>query len=119
MSDDQRFVLETLNKCEFDDSNKIITDFKEIVKKQITDKNKLIAAFQFGSYIAKEVEKYGKEAMQTDLAFTEDVLLTENLELIKKLTRTTIINVLPFVETAKPKGLKQSPIPGSPVYYCE
>lgn len=57
--------------------------------------------------------------MQIDLAFTEDVLLNENLDLIKKLTRTTSITVLPFVEASKPKGVKQSPIPGSPIYYCE
>ncbi len=119
LSDDQRFVLEVLNISEFDESNKITSDYKALIKEKITDKQKQIQAFQFGSYIAKEVEKYGKEAMQIDLSFKEDTLLNENLDLIKKLTSTSNIAIVPFIEEKKPKGVKQAPIPGSPVFICE
>ncbi len=74
---------------------------------------------QFGSFIAKEVEKYGKEAMQIDLAFTEDILLENNLDFIKKLTNTKNISFIPFAEETKPIGLKIAPIPGNPVFQCE
>ncbi len=51
LSEDQKFILEVLNISEFDDSNKIISDFKLIIKEKITNKQKLISAFQFAVWI--------------------------------------------------------------------
>ena len=118
LSEDQLLVLTILNKSEFDDSNKLLSDFKPELREKISDNKRQISAFQFGSYIAKEVEKYGKEAMQIDLGFTENDILEENLELIKNLTKTKLIKILPFDDKTKPKGVKQAPIPGKPIYYC-
>lgn len=57
--------------------------------------------------------------MQMDLAFSEEGILNENLDLIKSLTRTTNISIIPFDEKNKPKGIKQAPIPGVPVFQCD
>ena len=119
LSEDQKYVLSVLNQSEFDESNKIVSDFKSIIKEKITDKQKQISAFQFGAYIAKEVEKYGKEAMQLELGFTEEAVLNENIELIKKVTNTSNIKIVSYSDNTKPKGMKQAPIPGSPVFHCE
>lgn len=108
-----------MNNCEFDDSNKIVSNYKAILKEKISDQKKLISAFQFGAYITKEVEKVGKEAMNTDLGFSEVDLLNENIELIKVLTKTTTINVVPFTEQTKLKGVKNTPIPGKPIFFCD
>ncbi len=113
------YVLSVLNSCEFDDSCKIVTDYKAILKEKISDQKKLISAYQFGAYITKEVEKVGKEAMNTELGFSEIELLNENLDLIKTLTKASSIKVVPFTEETKLKGHKNAPIPGKPIFYCD
>jgi len=97
----------------------VVSDWKEEIKKQIKDQKRVIGAFQFGSYIAKEVEKYGSEAMQLKLPFSEVELLNENLELIKLLTKTSKISILEFNDKTKPKKVKTNPIPGKPILFCE
>lgn len=119
LNDDQRLVLEILNKCEFDDENKIITNYKPLIAEQITDQRRQISAYQFGAFITKEVEKYGKEAMQVDLVFSEEEVLNENLELIKKLTNSSNVKVVPYDEKTKPKSMKNAPLLAKPVFICD
>lgn len=119
LNDDQRLVLDILNQCEFNNENKIITNYKNSISNQITDQKRLISAYQFGAFITKEVEKYGKEAMQVDLAFSEEELLNDNLELIKKLTNSSNIKIVPYDEKTKPKTMKNAPLLAKPVFICD
>lgn len=119
LNEDQRLVLNILNQCEFNNENKIITNYKNSISNQITDQKRLISAYQFGAYITKEVEKYGKEAMQVDLAFSEEELLNDNLELIKKLTNSSNIKIIPYDEKTKLKTMKNAPLLAKPVFICE
>lgn len=119
LNEDQKLVLDILNQCEFNNENKIITNYKNNISNQITDQKRLISAYQFGAYITKEVEKYGKEAMQVDLAFSEEELLNDNLELIKKLTNSSNIKIIPYDEKTKPKTMKNAPLLAKPVFICE
>lgn len=108
-----------MNKCEFDDENKITTNYKPLIAGHITEQKRQISAYQFGAFITKEVEKYGKEAMQIDLVFSEEDVLNENLELIKKLTNSSNVKVVPFDEKTKPKSMKNAPLLAKPVFICE
>lgn len=119
LSEDQKLVLDVLKSSEFDESNKIITDFRAELKKTMTDQKRWISASTFGAFIAKEVEVYGFEAMNTDLGFSEVELLEQNSSLIQNLTKVCSIKVVAFDENTKLKGVKSSPIPGKPIFFCE
>lgn len=118
LNEDQKLVLEILNKCEYD-NDKIVTNFKSLIAEEIKDQKRQISAFQFGSYISKEVEKFGKEAMQVEILFSEEEVLLDNIELIKKLTNCSNLKIIPFNEETKPKSMKNSPLLGKPVFICE
>lgn len=120
-STEQKKVYEILRESEFDDNNKIITDYKKIIMKEMekTDANLRTLTLQFASFIVKEIETYGTQVLSTELAFDELQAIRDNLSMMKKLTRTTNIEILEFSDKNKPKGAKSPAIPGKPLVMCD
>ena len=74
---------------------------------------------EFAAFKAKEVEAYGQEALNEKLQFNEEEVLKNNVELFKKLTGIKEISFVEFDEKNKPKGCKDTAIPGKPLYIQE
>lgn len=114
---EQHRVYEILEKAEYADNNKIITDYKQIIRKEmekLPDSLRTIT-LQFASFIVKEVETYGMEVLSHELPFNELQALKDNMSLINKLTKTTNIEIVEYSDKNKPKGAKTVAIPGKPL----
>ena len=57
--------------------------------------------------------------MNEELKFNEEEVLKNNIELFKKLTGLKDIEFVEYDEKNKPKGCKDSAIPGKPLYIKE
>ena len=71
---------------------------------------------EFASFKAKEVENYGKEALEDHLQFNEEEVLKNNIELFTKLTKVSEIEVVEFNEGNKPKNMRDNAMPGKPLF---
>lgn len=118
---EQKKVYEILKAAEYDDSNKIITDYKKIIMKEMekADANLRTLTLQFASFIVKEIETYGSQVLQNELPFDELEAIKENMNLIKKLTKTSNIEIVEYSDKNKPKGAKTVAIPGKPLIHAE
>jgi len=118
---EQKKVYEILKAAEYDDSNKIITDYKKIIMKEMekADANLRTLTLQFSSFIVKEIETYGSQVLQNELPFDELEAIKENMSLIKKLTKTSNIEINEYSDKNKPKGAKTVAIPGKPLIHAE
>ena len=123
----QKDVLGFLRKQTYDENNKIISlDEKgnpkyknEILADTNIDKNSKKNMLEFAAFKAKEVETYGQEALNEELQFNEEEVLKNNVELFKKLTGIKEISFVEYDEKNKPKGCKDTAIPGKPLYLQE
>ena len=123
----QKEVLGFLRKQTYDENNKITSlDEKgsplyknEILADTKIDKNSKKNMLEFAAFKAKEVEAYGKEALNEELQFNEEEVLKNNVDLFKKLTGLKEIEFVEYDEKNKPKGSKDSAIPGKPIYIQE
>ena len=70
---------------------------------------------EFAAFKIKEVESYGLEALNEKLEFNEEEVLNNNAELFKKLAKLEEIEIAEYNETNKPKGCKDTAIPGKPL----
>ena len=116
-----------LCKKKYDENNKIIsldekgnpTYKNEILADNKIDKNAKKNMLEFASFKAKEVEASGQEALNEELKFNEEEVLKNNIELFKKLTGIKDIEFVEYDEKHKPKGCKDTAIPGKPLYIQE
>ena len=69
---------------------------------------------EFASFKAKEVENYGKEALEAHLQFNEEEVLKNNIELFTKLTKVS--EIVEFNEGNKPKNMRDNIMPGKPLF---
>ena len=74
---------------------------------------------EFAAFKAKEIENFGKEVLNENLQFNEEEVLNNNVELFKKLTGVKEIEITLFDEKNKPKGIKDTAMPGKPIYIQE
>jgi len=118
---EQKKVYEILKAAQYDDNYKIITDYKKIIMKDMekSDSNLRTLTLQFASFIVKEIETYGNQVLQNELPFDELEALKDNFNLIKKLTKTSNIEIIEYTEKIKPKGAKTIAIPGKPLIHAE
>ena len=123
----QKEVLGFLRKQTYDENNKIISlDEKgaplyknEILSDEKIDKNSKKNMLEFAAFKAKEIENFGKEVLNENLQFNEEEVLNNNVELFKKLTGVKEIEITQFDEKNKPKGIKDTAMPGKPIYIQE
>ena len=123
----QKEVLGFLRKQTYDENNKIISlDEKgaplyknEILSDEKIDKNAKKNMLEFAAFKAKEIENFGKEVLNENLQFNEEEVLNNNVELFKKLTGVKEIEITLFDEKNKPKGIKDTAMPGKPIYIQE
>ena len=123
----QKEVLGFLRKQTYDENNKITSlDEKgsplyknEILSDANIDKNSKKNMLEFAAFKAKEVEAYGKEALNEELQFNEEEVLKNNADLLKKLTGLKEIEFVEYDEKHKPKGCKDNALPGKPLYIQE
>ena len=123
----QKEVLGFLRKQTYDENNKITSlDEKgsplyknEILSDANIDKNSKKNMLEFAAFKAKEVEAYGKEALNEELQFNEEEVLKNNADLLKKLTGLKEIEFVEYDEKHKPKGCKDTAMPGKPLYIQE
>ena len=119
----QKEVLGFLRKQTYDENNKIISlDEKgaplyknEILSDEKIDKNSKKNMLEFAAFKAKEIENFGKEVLNENLQFNEEEVLNNNVELFKKLTGVKEIEITLFDEKNKPKGIKDTAMPGKPI----
>ncbi len=118
---EQKKVYEILQAAQYDDSHKIITDYKKIIMKEMekADASLRTLTLQFASFIVKEIETYGSQVLQAELPFDELEALKENMNLIKKLTKTSNIEIVEYSDKIKPKAAKTVAIPGKPLIHAE
>ena len=88
----------------------------EILSDDKIDKNSKKNMLEFASFKAKEVEAYGQEALNEKLQFNEEEVLKNNVELFKKLTGIKDIEIMEYDDKNKPKGCKDTAMPGKPLY---
>ena len=123
----QKEVLGFLRKQTYDENNKIISlDEKgaplyknEILSDEKIDKNSKKNMLEFAAFKAKEIENFGKDVLNENLQFNEEEVLNNNVELFKKLTGVKEIEITLFDEKNKPKGIKDTAMPGKPIYIQE
>ena len=123
----QKEVLGFLRKQTYDENNKITSlDEKgsplyknEILADTKIDKNSKKNMLEFASFKAKEVEAYGQEALNEKLQFNEEEVLKNNADLFKKLAGVKEIEFVEYDEKNKPKGCKDTAMPGKPLYIQE
>ena len=123
----QKEVLGFLRKQTYDENNKIISldekgaplYKKEILSDEKIDKNSKKNMLEFAAFKAKEIENFGKEVLNENLQFNEEEVLNNNVELFKKLTGVKEIEITLFDEKNKPKGIKDTAMPGKPIYIQE
>ena len=72
---------------------------------------------EFASFLIKEVENNGLQALSDKLDFNEENVLNENIEIIKNLTKVNNIEIEEYNENNKSKGNKDSAIPGKPIVF--
>jgi leucyl-tRNA synthetase len=126
-SSSQKTVLECLRKQTFDENNKIISldekgnpNYKnEILSNNTIDKNLKKNMLEFASFKLKEVEQFGLEALDENLKFNEEEVLKENIDLFKKLAKLKEIEIVEYSDNIKPKGIRDSAIPGKPIFVKE
>ena len=120
----QKEALNLLRKENYNEKNKIISlDEKgnpkyktEILSDNKLDKNVKRNMLEFAAYKIKEVEAIGLGALNETLKFKEEEVLTQNVELFKKLARLKDIEFLEYNEKDKPKNSKETAIPGKPLF---
>jgi len=123
----QKLVLEFLKKQTYDENNKITSldekgnpNYKnEILSDNKFDKNSKKNMLEFASFKVKEVEQFGLEALNENLKFNEEEVLKENVELFKKLAKLKEIEIAEYNDNIKPKGIRDSAIPGKPIFIKE
>ena len=123
----QKIVLEILRNQKFDENNKIISfDDKnnqkyknEILESEKIDKNLKKNMLEFASFKVKEVELYGKEALNENLSFNEEDILKSNIDLFKKLSKLEQIEFIQYQDNLKSDISKDSAIPGKPIFIIE
>ncbi len=123
----QKEVLGFLRKQTYDENNKITSlDEKgsplyknEILADTKIDKNSKKNMLEFASFKAKEVEAIGQEALNEKLQFNEEEVLKNNVDLFKKLAGVKEIELAEYDEKNKPKGCKDTAMPGKPLYIQE
>ena len=126
-SSSQKTVLECLRKQTFDENNKIISldekgnpNYKnEILSNNTIDKNLKKNMLEFASFKLKEVEQFGLEALDENLKLNEEEVLKENIDLFKKLAKLKEIEIVEYSDNIKPKGIRDSAIPGKPIFVKE
>jgi leucyl-tRNA synthetase len=120
-SNEQKKVYDILKQANYDDNNKILTDYKKIIMEDMknSEANLRTLTLQFASFIVKEIETYGSQVLSNELPFDELEALKDNMNLIKKLTKTTNIDIVEYSDKNKPKGAKTVAIPGKPLVHCE
>jgi hypothetical protein len=111
-------VYEILKSAEYEDT-KIITDYRKPIIAEIEKPELRTITLQFASFIVKEIETYGFDVLNSELSFNEFDALTDNMNLIKKLTKASNIKVEEYDEKKKPKSIKTIAIPGNPIIYGE
>lgn len=74
---------------------------------------------EFASFKAKEVELYGKEALNENLIFNEEEILINNIELFKKLSKMEQTEFIQYQEDKKPPASKDLAIPEKPLFVIE
>jgi leucyl-tRNA synthetase len=118
---EQHRVYEILETAEYADSNKIVTDYKQIIRKEMEKSPDALRTItlQFASFLVKEVETYGMDVLSHELPFNELQALKDNMTLINKLTKATNIEIVEYTEKTKPKGAKTVAIPGKPLISAE
>ena len=122
-NENQKIILDILRKQKYDENNKLINTDKlnPLYKKQIAetlknnDKKELGNFLEFASFLIKEVENYGLDALDEKLQFDEEKVLNENIEILKSLAKVDNIQLEEYNENNKPKGNKESAIPGKPI----
>ena len=126
-SSSQKKVLESLRKQTYDENNKIISldekgnpNYKnEILSDNSIDKNLKKNMLEFASFKVKEVEQFGLDALDENLKFNEEEVLKENVDLFKKLAKLKEIEIVEYSDNIKPKGIRDSAIPGKPIFIKE
>jgi len=121
----QKEVLNILKKETYDENNKITSlDEKgnpryknEILSSDKIEKNLKKSMLEFASFKVKEIELYGLEALNESLKFNEEEVLNKNSELFKKLAKIKDIEFIEYTDNNKPKGCKDSAIPGKPLFF--
>ena len=124
-NENQKLILNILRKQEYNENNQLINNEKSnpLYKKQIMDilkeksKKEIGNFLEFASFLIKEVENNGLQALSDKLDFNEENVLNENIEIIKKLTKVNNIEIEEYNENNKPKGNKDSAIPGKPIVF--
>lgn len=122
----QKFALGVLRAMKYDENFKIASVdekgaplFKNrIMKEGEGDPKARSALVEFAAFKAKEVEAYGLDALKEEMLFNEEEVLNDNLELFKKLTKNEgirDIEVVLYSEELKPKGNKDTAMPGRPL----
>ena len=114
-------VLQILRNIYYSEDNKnvlnevVVPKYKnEILSNNKYDINEKKKMLEFAAFKIKEVESYGLEALNENLEFNEEVL-NNNAELFKKLAKLEEIEIAEYNETNKPKGCKDTAIPGKPL----
>ena len=123
----QKEVLGFLRKQTYDENNKIISlDEKgaplyknEILSDEKIDKNSKKNMLEFAAFKAKEIENFGKDVLNENLQFNEEEVLKTNVDLLKKLAGVKEIEFVEYDEKNKPKGCKDTAMPGKPLYIQE
>ena len=123
-TENQKLVLGILRKQTFDENGKITSldekgnpNYKnEILSNNNIEKNIKKNLLEFAAFKAKEVESYGKEALNEKLTFNEEEVLNKNIDLFKKLSGVSDITFKEYDEKNKPKGCKDIAMPGKPLY---
>ena len=120
--------MKILQSCNYE-NNRIVEDYKQKVMNEMknSDNNSRTQSLMFAHFIVvnnhfllqKEVEEYGKDSLDIELAFDEKDTITDNIQLMITLTKICAINVVLFDEKTKPKSIKYPPTPGRPVVILE
>ena len=115
-------VLQILRNIYYSEDNKnvlnevVVPKYKnEILSNNKYDINEKKKMLEFAAFKIKEVESYGLEALNENLEFNEEEVLNNNAELFKKLAKLEEIEIAEYNETNKPKGCKDTAIPGKPL----
>ena len=125
-NNNQKIVLEVLRAQKYDENGKLIDiDEKgnplyksEIIKRAPDGKSKS-SMLEFASFKAKEVLDLGMDALKDSLLFNEEETLNSKKDLIKKLSKVDEIEIIEYKDELKPKGLRDSAMPGNPIYLVE
>lgn len=120
-STEQKRVYEILKASTFNENNKITSDYKKVIMDEMKSANASIRTLtlQFAAGVCKDIEIYGTKILDDELPFDEKDALNDNMALIKKLTKTSNIEIVVFSDENKPKKNKNIAIPGRPLISCE